>query len=142
MGADGTRRTSERMSDMSGCRVSHTVARVLATALLAGSVFSGSAIAQVTDQDAKRLVEESYGVEVLGVRASEIDERAVWLVTVMVPGGNSNAAFMVSSLAIDQQTGQLVPSFRHKTSGYDLPGGLRADKADVRPDAMRSGTWR
>ena len=127
---------------MRGCRVSHAVARVLATALLAGSVFSGSAKAQVTDQEAKRLIEESYGVEVLGVRADEIDDRAVWLVTFMVPGGNSNAAFMVRSLAIDQQTGDLVPSFRHKTSGYVLPGGARADESDVRPDAMRSGTWR
>lgn len=127
---------------MRGCGVSHTVARALAMALLAGCVFSGSAVAQVTDLEAIRQVEESYGVEVLGVRASEIDERAVWLVTFMVPGGNSNAAFMVSSLAIDQQTGDLVPSFRHHASGYDVPGGQRDDKVGLRPEAMRSGTWR
>jgi hypothetical protein len=118
------------------------MARALAMALLAGSVFSGSAAAQVTEQEAKRQIEETYDVEVLAVREDEIDERAVWLVTFMVPGGNSNSAFMVSSLAVDQETGDLVPSFRHNASGYELPGGLRGDKAGLRPDAMRSGTWR
>jgi hypothetical protein len=49
---------------------------------------------------------------------------------------------MVSSLAIDRQTGDLVPSFRHRASGYDLPGGLRGDKAGLRPDAARSRPWR
>lgn len=127
---------------MTCCGVSHRVARALAAALLAGLVFSANAAAQVTDGDAKRLVEESYDVEVLRVREGEIDGRAVWLVTVMMPQGDFNSAFMVSSLAIDRQTGDLVPSFRHRASGYDLPGGLRSDKAGLRPDAGRSRTWR
>ena len=124
------------------CGVSYRILGTLAAALMAGSVFSADSAAQVTDQEAKRQVEDSYDVEVLRVRESEIDERAVWLVTFMVPGGNSNAAFMVSSLAIDRQTGDLVPAFRHQTSGYELPGGLRGDRAGLRPDAARTGTWR
>ncbi len=127
---------------MRGCGVSHGVARALATALLAGFVFSGNALAQVTDLEAKRQVEESYQVEVLGVREGEIDGRAVWLVTVMMPQGDFNTAFMVSNLAIDRETGDLVPSFRHRVSGYVLPGGLRSDKSGLRPDAARSRTWR
>ncbi len=127
---------------MRGGGVSHRVARALATALLAGFVFSGNALAQVTDLEAKRQVEESYQVEVLGVREGEIDGRAVWLVTVMMPPGDSNAAFMVSNLAIDRETGDRVPSFRHLASGYVLPGGLRSDKSGLRPDAARSRTWR
>jgi len=127
---------------MTCCGVSHGVARALAAALLAGLVFSANAAAQVTDGDAKRLVEESYDVEVLRVREGEVDGRAVWLVTVMMPQGDFNSAFMVSSLAIDRQTGDLVPSFRHRASGYDLPGGLRSDRAGLRPDAGRSRTWR
>lgn len=127
---------------MNGWGVSQRVARALAMALLAGSFLCGNAVAQVTDEQAKSLIEETYDVDVLAVRADEIDQRAVWLVTFMVPGGNSNAAFMVSSLAVDQQTGELVPSFRHQASGYELPGGLRSDKSDLRPDAMRSGAWR
>lgn len=127
---------------MTGGGAGHAMVRTLAMALLAGIVSGGNAVAQVTDQEAKRQIEEAYGVEVLAVREEEIDERAVWLVTFMVPEGDTNAAFMVSSLAVDRQTGDLVPSFRHQASGYELPGGLRGDKVGVRPDAMRSGTWR
>ena len=127
---------------MRGCSVNRWVTRALLAGLLAGLVFSGKAVAQVTDREAKRQVEESYAVEVLDVRESEIDQRAVWLVTFMVPPGDSNAAFMVSSLAIDRETGDLVPAFRHRASGYELPGGLRSDRAGLRPDAMRTGTWR
>ncbi len=127
---------------MTGCGVSRRVAHALAASLLAGFVFSGTAVAQVTDQEAKRQIEDSYDVEVLRVREGEIDGRAVWLVTVMMPSGDFNSAFMVSSLAIDRQTGDLVPSFRHRASGYDLPGGLRSDKDGLRPDVARSRTWR
>ncbi len=127
---------------MTGSGVSRRVARALAAALLAGFVFSGNAVAQVTDQEAKRQIEEAYDVEVLRVREGEIDGRGVWLVTVMLPPGDFNTAFMVSNLAIDRQTGDLVPSFRHRASGYDLPGGRRGDKVGLRPDAARSRTWR
>ena len=127
---------------MPGCGVNHWATRALLAAPLAGFLLSGNAVAQVTDQEAKGQVEESYAVEVLGVRESEIDGRTVWLVTFMVPPGDSNAAFMVSNLAIDRQTGALVPAFRHRVSGYELPGGLRSDKTGLRPDAMRPGTWR
>jgi hypothetical protein len=127
---------------MTGSGVSRKVARALAAALLAGFVFSGNAVAQVTNQEAKRQIEDSYDVEVLRVREGEIDGRGVWLVTVMLPAGNFNTAFMVSRLAIDRQTGDLVPSFRHRASGYDLPGGRRNDKVGLRPDAARSRTWR
>ena len=127
---------------MTGFRGSRMVLRALATALLASLVFNGNAVAQVSDQEAKRQVEESYDVEVLRVREGEIDGRGVWLVTVMLPPGDFNSAFMVSSLAIDRETGDLVPSFRHRESGYDLPGGLRGDKDGLRPDAVRSRAWR
>jgi len=133
---------------MTGWRGSRTLARTLARsltralALMAGVVCGAAAVAQVSDEDAARQIEEAYGVEVLDVREDEIDERPVWLVTFMVPGGDSNAAFMVSRLAVDQETGELVPSFRHRSSGYELPGGLRGDKSGVRPDAMRGGAWR
>lgn len=122
--------------------VGRRVVRVLPAALLAASLFCGTAAAEVTEQEAKRQVEEAYDVEVLKVREGEIDGRAVWLVTVMLPQGDFNTAFMVSRLAIDRESGDLVPAFRHRESGYDLPGGLRGDKAGLRPDAARSSTWR
>ena len=127
---------------MRGCRLHRGCTRALLAGLVVGLVLSGSAVAQVTDEEAKLWVEETYAVEVLGVRESEVDGRAVWLVTVMLPEGDFNSAFMVSNLAIDRQSGNLVPSFRHRKSGYDLPGGLRSDRAGLRPDAMRTGPWR
>ena len=127
---------------MRGFNVNRWVAGAMSAALLTGSLLCGNAVAQVTDQQTKRQVEDSYDVEVLRVRESEIDGRAIWLVTFMVPPGDSNDAFMVTSLAIDQQTGNLVPAFRHRASGYELPGGLRSDRAGLRPEAMRIGTWR
>jgi len=66
-------------------------------------------------------VAERYDVQVMKVAPGEIDGRAVWLVTIMVPGGNSNSAFQVHRLAVDQESGDLVPSFRHHTEGYTLP---------------------
>jgi hypothetical protein len=138
----GSRTPLGTLAQSLGQSLARTLARALASALLAGAIGSGAALAQVSDEEAARQIEESYGVEVLDVREDEIDERAVWLVTFMVPGGDSNAAFMVSRLAVDQETGELVPSFRHGASGYELPGGLRGDKSGLRPDAMRSGVWR
>lgn len=125
---------------MRGWCVSRRVTPALA--LLAGVLWGAAALAQVSGEEAKLQVEEAYGVEVLAVSPGEIDERAVWLLTVMVPEGNSNAAFMVSRLAVDQETGDLVSSFRHRPSGYDLPGGLRDDKSGLRPDTARGGPWR
>lgn len=122
--------------------VGRRVVQVLPAAFLAASLCCGTAAAEVTEQEAKRQVEEAYDVEVLKVREGEIDGRAVWLVTVMLPHGDFNTAFMVSHLAIDRESGDLVPAFRHRESGYDLPGGLRGDKAGLRPDAARSSTWR
>jgi hypothetical protein len=80
--------------------VGRRVVQVLPAAFLAASLCCGTAAAEVTEQEAKRQVEEAYDVEVLKVREGEIDGRAVWLVTVMLPQGDFNTAFMVSHLAI------------------------------------------
>ena len=96
----------------------------LALALAAGIqlALSGASVqAAVSETEASELVAERYGVEVLRVRAGERDGRKVWLVTVMQPGGDSNSAFQVHLLAVDQETGELVSSFRHHSSGYSLP---------------------
>lgn len=99
----------------------------------------------VSQEEAERKVAEDFGVEVLAkrTRAGEIEGRAVWLLTVMNPGGTFNEAFQVNTLAVDQETGELVPSFRHRPSGYELPGGAsRGDRSGVRPDMSGSGPWR
>ncbi len=99
----------------------------------------------VTQEEAERKVAEDFGVDVLTkhTRAGEIDGRDVWFLTVMNPGGTSNDAFQVNTLAVDQETGELVPAFRHRASGYDLPGATSLDdQTDVRPDMSGSRPWR
>jgi len=115
---------------------------VLAMAVIVSTVPAPAAAAAAM-ADAVRMVEEAFDVEVLRARAGEIDGRRVWLLTVMNRGGDFNAAFQVNTLAVDQETGKLVPAFRHGPSGY-APSGpdSRDDKVGLRPDAARSGTWR
>lgn len=99
--------------------------------------------AAIDKDEAARRIAEAYDVEVLKVEEGEVGGLAVWMVTVMKGGGNRNDAFQVSTLAVDRDSGALVPSFRHRASGYDLPpspGG--GDTETLRPDAARSGTWR
>jgi hypothetical protein len=73
--------------------VGRRVVQVLPAAFLAASLCCGTAAAEVTEQEAKRQVEEAYDVEVLKVREGEIDGRAVWLVTVMLPQGDFNTTW-------------------------------------------------
>jgi len=77
--------------------------------------------AAVSDSAAAKQIAERYNVEVLKTRAGKVDGRDVWLVTVMQPGGNRNNAFQVHVLIVDRETGELVPSFQHHSSGYSLP---------------------
>ncbi|MEQ8355179.1 MAG: hypothetical protein RH942_06545 [Kiloniellaceae bacterium] len=105
---------------MFGWQRNRFVGFILAVALVAGNVAS-PALAAISQEAAAQKIAESYGVEVLKVRAGERDSRKVWLVTVMFPGGNRNNAFQVHVLAVDQETGELVSSFQHRADGYSLP---------------------
>ncbi|MGF1609766.1 MAG: PepSY domain-containing protein [Kiloniellales bacterium] len=105
-------------------------------------VFSNSAAA-ISQDEAAQQIAERFAVEVLDVKAGQIDGQAVWLITVMKPGGNRNDAFQVTRLALDRESGELLPAFRHGTSGYELPErSVQGERIDLRPDALRSGTWR
>lgn len=101
----------------------------------------GAARAAVTEEQAAQRIASDYGVEILRVRAGEIDDRAVWLVTVMKPGGNSNDAFQVTTLAVDQETGDLVPNFR-PGSGAPPDAGEISTRIEQQPDVLRSRSWR
>ena len=116
----------------------------LGAAALVGFAWSDQAAA-LTKQEAERRLAETFGVEVIEkrTRSGEIEGRAVWFMTVMNPGGDFNAAFKVTTLAVDQETGELVPAFRHKPSGYELPGAPSRDaQSGVRPDLSGARPWR
>ena len=123
-------------------RMRMTMALAMGLAVCAAFVADPSQAA-VSSEEAGRKVAAQFSVEVLRVRAAVLDSTPVWLVTVMTPGGDNNDAFQVNTLAVDQDSGALIPSFRHGTSGYDLPGTLdRSTRIEQRPEASRSGAWR
>jgi hypothetical protein len=118
------------------------LALAIVGALLIG-LAAPDARASVTSEEAAAKVAEQYAVQVLRVRAAVVDAIPVWLVTVMNPGGDRNDAFQVTTLAVDQESGNLIPAFRHGSSGYELPAAPDRDtRIEQRPDAMRSGAWR
>ncbi len=127
-------------------RQRHRMSRVsgfaLALGLLVG-LLPQVALAAVSEDQAARQLEQAFGVRALKVRAGEIEGRQVCVVTVINPDSDSNAAFQVNTLAVDRDTGELVPAYRHGTSGYGYRGdSRREDKVGLRPDAARSGVWR
>jgi hypothetical protein len=84
----------------------HVLAAALAGAVL---LFAGSAAqAQVSESEARQMIEGSYPVQVLKVTEGEVDGQAVWLLTVMNDGGDFNEAFQVNTLAISKADGTLV----------------------------------
>ncbi len=116
----------------------------LLAALVAGAVMlpAAGSLAAMSEDQVRAAITRDYGVEVLRIRADTVDGRAVFLVTVMNPGGDFNEAFQVNTLAVDAETGQLVPQFRHHASGHSFSGGLSNVPNRQSPDAARGRTWR
>ncbi len=91
---------------------------LLAAAVLAAMVAGRpSAAAGVSEQQVRANIAKVFGVRVLKVRRTRVAGKDAYLVTVMNPGGNFNEAFQVSTLAVDADTGRLIPAFRHRASG-------------------------
>ena len=103
--------------------------RILAPAGLALAIvmaLPAAPAAALTADEVRQLISTDFGVRVLKVRPGRFDGRAVFLVTVMNPGGDFNEAFQVTVLAVDAATGKLISAFRH------LPSGLRVNQAPSR----------
>ena len=117
--------------------------------LLAFGVFGVGIAAPSYAQDllppekVKELIAGRYGVDVLRVTPVEGEgSPPTYRVVVMVPPGDSNAAFMVSTLLVDATTGNPISQFRHLRHGYDLPAtavsgrensGVRSRRETFRP---------
>ncbi len=97
----------------------HLLSGAVALVLVASA---GTAAAQMTPLDVDKKLTQQYGVKVLRLVPGEFDGRKVFVATVMNPAANSNGAFEVATLAVDPQTGSLIPAFRHTKSGYELSG--------------------
>lgn len=123
-------------------RALHRCRIAAAVVLLGGVVLAHPALAEVGRDEAAARLRTDFQVEVLRVRPGEINGTAVWLVTVMSPGGNSNNAYMVTTLAVDRKTGALVPAFYQGRSGAQGLAGAPETRSGVHPRQMKLGTWR
>ncbi len=78
---------------------------------------------RLTAAAAAQQVEETYGVEVLRVREMRLEDGGLaYAVTVMAPGGDTNDAFQVTTLAIDARTGDLISQYRQTPTGQEISG--------------------
>ena len=133
---------------MRRCKLTNTpIARIVLAAAgvsLAAAMAVTPAEARMSKAQVKQALEKAYPVRVLDkyTKLDTADGRAVYRVKVMNRGGDFNAAFMITTLVVDADSGKLPIVFRHKTSGYDLgAGGGRA--ADRQPaDSPRGVHWR
>ena len=110
-----------------------------------GVVFTNSARAgpKLSPDELKQQVEQTYPVNVLGIRAITADGKAAYAVTVMTRGGDIDDAFQVNTFIVDADTGASISVFRHLDSGYVLPDGGDRDTNRQPPDAAQAGsTWR
>ena len=115
-------------------------AALIGLALSPGLAAAQSAVTQAT---VRQNLEEAYPVRVLNIEEGEIGGVSAWVVTMMNEGGDFNSAFQVNTVAVNRQTGELIPSFRHGASGYDLPPGSAASpRSEIHPNQMQSGPWR
>lgn len=83
-------------------------------------------------------IAKTYGVKVLKTVEGEDNGKRVLYVTVMNEGGNSNAAFQVTTLEVDPATGALIPQYRTTPTGQRDEGpGPREPSYDESGETMR-----
>jgi hypothetical protein len=102
-----------------------------AAGCLVCAIAAGGVAAAVTPDEVSKKLSQQFGVRVLRVLPIEIDGKPAFAVRVMNPAGNSNEAMRIDTLAVDAETGALLPAFRHGRTGYTLPG-------DPSPDPNRN----
>jgi hypothetical protein len=115
--------------------------RTLACLVVSSFVVAG-AQAAVTPDEVKKKLESVYPVQVLRIEPGEIDGKPVFLARVMKKTLGGNDAFSVATLAVDGETGRLIPAFRHEASGYKLPDSQGEEPKEVNVPENGMTTWR
>ena len=113
-----------------------------AFAVAAAVPFAAQAQTLMTEQAAREMLEATYGVEVLRIRADYRDDVDVFVASVMNPGGDFNEAFQVSQLIVDRRTGELISQFRHAASGVRDDGERRRDAEENSGPVLRRDSLR
>lgn len=104
---------------------------------------AGAAAGQIPGDKLAAAIAQRYGVTALKVTPIKLGDRDAFAVVVMNPGGDDNGAFEVSTLIVDAASGDLVPQFAHRSSGYSLPSAAdRSPPPDDSGPIIRSMTAR
>ena len=116
---------------------------VLGAAALLLAPAPAGAQGQKTAEQVSAEIAQRYKTQVLRVTPVSNDGKPAFAVRVLSPGGDYDDAFRVVTLVVDAGTGELIPQFRHRTSGSDASGALmRLPGADGSGDAIRRETFR
>jgi len=90
---------------------------LIVSIVIAPLVLADPANAQVGPEQVRRQMESVYGVTVLRIREVVDNGNPAYAVTVMNPPGDFNEAFQVNTVAVDPETGALIPQFREGANG-------------------------
>ncbi|MGH6943773.1 MAG: PepSY domain-containing protein, partial [Geminicoccaceae bacterium] len=73
---------------------------------------------KLSEDQVRQKVQDALGgeVQVLGLRVVEAAGRPAYAVKVMNPGGNYNAAFLVTTLLVDGDTGEILGQMQRRPS--------------------------
>jgi hypothetical protein len=82
----------------------------------------------LSEEQMRSRLEEELGVEVLGLEVVDPNGPPAYAVRVMNPPGNYDAAFLVSTLLVDGETGEILAQ---------SPGRPTAADPDVLPESFR-----
>jgi hypothetical protein len=110
--------------------------------VLAGALLVAGAAQAMSADEVKQRLEKAYPVQVLKVEPTDIDGRPGFAVRVMNKDTRGNGGFGVTTLMVDGDSGQLVPAFRHQTSGYTVPETVSGDPREVNVPEQGFKTWR
>ncbi len=115
--------------------------RAVVIALAAG-LAAGAAQAALTPDEVKKQLESASPVAVLRVEPIELDGKPAFAVRVMKKTLGGNDAFIVTTLAVDRETGQLMLAFRHRASGYALSDAPTVEPKQIIVPEQGTRTWR
>jgi hypothetical protein len=110
----------------------------------AGPAGAAEPVDQAAVAELKQRLASDLGVDVLDVRPIEANGRQAYAVKVMNPGGNSNDAFLVSTLVVDRESGEVLGRLPQSigTSTDFSGGGVRFEPLENSGPAIRRRTYR
>jgi hypothetical protein len=99
---------------------------------------------RLSEDQVRARLQDELGVDVLDLRTVEVDGRPGYAAKVMNPPGNYNAAFLVSTLLVDGDTGQVLGEMRPQPSVAvpDVLPESRRPELDASGAEIRRRTYR